>query len=64
MRGNGVGLERERGRIGGKWDRTVGEKGRSRGVKLGGVGWRYKRKGQLIWPHSLPLTAPRPLASN
>ena len=29
-----------------------------------GVGRGYKRRDQLIWPHSLPLIAPKPPASN
>ena len=34
------------------------------GVRPGGVGLGYKRRGQLIWLHSLPLIEPRPPASN
>ena len=34
------------------------------GVLFGEVGQGYKRRGQLIWPHSLPLTEPRPPAFN
>ena len=60
---NGIGLEGERGRTGGgtgsDWGNGVGL-----GARIGGVGQGYKRRGQLIWPHSLPLTAPKPLASN
>ena len=67
--GNGVGLGGtwsdwgERGQTGGN-EVGLGGNGVELGGRNGGVGRGYKRKGQLIWPHSLPLTAPRPLASN
>ena len=80
-RGNGVGLEGERGQTGGE----TGSDSRGNGVRLGekhgrieegtgsdwgkrgrigGIGLGYKRRGQLIWLNSLPLTAPRPPNSN
>ena len=54
---NGVGRDWEQGRTEGL------DRGRTRGsdweVRLG-----YKRRDQLTWPYSLPLTMPRPPASN
>ena len=68
---NGVGQE-ERGRTWGGTRSDCGERGwtgrgtgsdwEGNGVRLvdrtGGVGLGYKRRGQLIWPHSLPQMRP------
>ena len=55
----------ERGRTGGEtgsdWVGTVvGLAGNEVGLvgRTGGVGLGYKRRGQLIWPHSLPQMCP------
>ena len=48
--GNGVGLGGNGVGLGGNGGWIGGERGQT-----GGVGLGYKRRGQLIWPHSLPL---------
>ena len=63
--GNGVGLVGNEVGLGGTrldWAGTIsdwGERDRTRRVGRG-----YRRRGQLIWLHSLPLITPRPPTSN
>ena len=59
LEGNGVGLGVNGIELGGNMVGLEGEQGQTREIGLG-----YKRRGQLIWPYSLPLTTPKPPVSN